>query len=362
MLIPLTDSMSLPTVTSLADCADWSKTVSPYLPQLYALPSQFAATIADPAALRDLYLTTNPAVFALAFSLALFPVFLVVSEINRNYSQVDRVWSILPTVYNIHYAVWARLNGLPTQRVDNVMAFSVVWSMRLTYNYWRKGGYNIGSEDYRWELIKKRIGPVAFFLLNIVFISSLQSVLLWAVTTPTYIILLASRLQSAMTLPDTLLARFMMVLVVFEYFADGQMWSYQTAKHQYLKTAKMPANTSYTRAQLERGFITSGLWRYSRHPNFAAEQLIWVVLYTWGLYSSETLYNWTGWGMVAYLGVFFGSTPLTEGISAGKYPEYKIYQQRVGKFAPNLFGKGWSEKEMETLGPKLAQEHSRKKQ
>ncbi len=22
--------------------------------------------------------------------------------------------------------------------------------VRLTYNYWRKGGYNVGSEDYRW--------------------------------------------------------------------------------------------------------------------------------------------------------------------------------------------------------------------
>nr|POE88259.1 uncharacterized protein CFP56_11488 [Quercus suber] len=352
MLIPLTDSMSLPVVTSLADCADWSLTVSPYLPQLYTLPSQIAASIANPAALYDLYLTTNPAVSSLAFSLALFPVFLIVSEINRNYSQVDRVWSILPTVYNIHYAIWARLSALPTQRLDNVMAFSVVWSMRLTYNYWRKGGYNIGSEDYRWELIKKRIGPLAFFLLNIVFIS---------ITTPTYIIVLASRLQSTMTLPDTLFARFMMILIVFEYFADGQMWSYQTAKHQYLKTAKMPSDTSYTRAQLDRGFITSGLWRYSRHPNFAAEQLIWVVLYSWGLYSSSTLYNWTGWGVVAYLGVFFGSTPLTEGISAGKYPEYKIYQQRVGKFVPNFFGKGWSEKEMETLGPKVAEEHAKKK-
>jgi steroid 5-alpha reductase family enzyme len=57
-----------------------------------------------------------------------------------------------------------------------VLAFSVVWSLRLTYNYWRKGGYQIGSEDYRWEMIKKYIGGAPFFLLNVFFISTLQIV------------------------------------------------------------------------------------------------------------------------------------------------------------------------------------------
>lgn len=108
--------------------------------------------------------------------MATFPIFLLVTEINKNYSQVDRVWSILPTVYHAHWAIWARMNGLPTQRVDNVLAFSVVWSLRLTYNYWRKGGYQVGSEDYRWEIIKKNIGGVPFFLLNVFFISTLQIV------------------------------------------------------------------------------------------------------------------------------------------------------------------------------------------
>lgn len=113
---------------------------------------------------------------ALAFTIATFPIFFFVSEINKNYSQVDRVWSILPTFYQAHWAVWARLNGLPTQRVDNVLAVSFVWSLRLTYNYWRRGGYQVGSEDYRWVIIKNKIGGVAFFLLNLLFVSSLQVV------------------------------------------------------------------------------------------------------------------------------------------------------------------------------------------
>ncbi|KAH9839676.1 Protein of unknown function (DUF1295) [Teratosphaeria destructans] len=346
MVLLATTGTSLPVITSVQDCADYAKVFAPYLPQLTALPNQVLNHLTDAPALQSLYASTNPAISGLAFSVALFPIFLVLSEINKNYSQVDRVWSILPTVYHIHYAVWARLNDIPTAKVDNVLAFSVVWSLRLTYNYWRKGGYEIGSEDYRWALIKEKIGQPWFFLLNVLFVSSLQSVLLWVVTTPTYLLLLASRLDPTMDIIELVVSRFLILLVVVEYFADGQMWDYQQAKQKYRKTAKVPQESKHTREQLDRGFITTGLWKYSRHPNFVAEQLIWVTLYAWGCYATGTYYNWTIVGVASYLGVFAGSTPLTEDISAGKYPEYKTYQQRVGKFFPKLFGKGWDEAEM----------------
>ena len=47
---------------------------------------------------------------------------------------------------------------------------------RLTYNYWRKGGYNIGSEDYRWEILRKHIPGPLFFVFDVLFISTAQSV------------------------------------------------------------------------------------------------------------------------------------------------------------------------------------------
>jgi hypothetical protein len=177
MVVPLTATeMALPTLNSLSECAEYSKIFGPYWPQLYALPNQVYSALGDMDALKHIYLSTNPAISGLAWCIAAFPVFFVVAEANRNYSQVDRFWSLLPTFFNLHYAVWARLNGLPTQRVDNVLAFSVLWSIRLTFNYWRRGGYQIGSEDYRWELIKKRIGAFPFFLMHIFFIASAQLV------------------------------------------------------------------------------------------------------------------------------------------------------------------------------------------
>lgn len=98
----------------------------------------------------------------------------------------------------------------------------------------------------------------------------------------------------------------------------------------------------FTQKDLDRGFITTGLWGYSRHPNFAAEQTIWVVLYQWACFESGTMINWTFVGPMLYLAVFQASTPITEYVSAGKYAEYKLYQERIGKFLPSFGRPTWT--------------------
>ncbi|KAH8664968.1 hypothetical protein BGZ60DRAFT_470690 [Tricladium varicosporioides] len=329
--------MALPVVRTLIDCSVFDKTVLPYLPQLYDLPGQIFQSWNNPVELQSLYLATNPLITSFAFSLFLAPLFLIISEANKNYSQVDRMWSILPTVYNAHYVVFAHMSGLPTARLDNLVAFSTVWSLRLTFNYWRKGGYSIGSEDYRWEILRKYISPPLFFIFNVTFISLAQSVLLFLITTPTYVMVLAARvggIAAEMSTADLVFSRVLMGLVLLEFFADNQQWSYQQAKKQYQKSAKVPHR--FEQDDLDRGFVVTGLWSWSRHPNFAAEQAIWVVLYQWGCWTTNVTYNWTLAGAMAYLFLFQASTWFTELITAKKYPEYKEYQQRVGKFIPKL--------------------------
>ncbi|KAJ9495364.1 hypothetical protein LTR99_002784 [Exophiala xenobiotica] len=332
--------MALPVVRSLIECAEYNNTVSPYIYQLQPLPQVFLQSATNIAALKQIYLDTNPLISAIAFSIAISPIFLVVSEINKNYSQVDRVWSILPTIYNIHYAVYAHLAGIETTRLDLVAVISAIWSTRLTYNYYRKGGYSIGSEDYRWAIVKKQVGPGVFFLFNIIFISLAQSLLLASVTTPSYVLLLTSRLAtynssvSSFSLEDVVASAMMLSAIATSFIADQQQWNYQNAKSAYRQNAKVPAG--YEQEDLDRGFLTKGLFAYSRHPNFAAEQTVWVVLYLWSCLATGTWYNWTGLGAASYLILFQSSTWLTELLSAQKYPEYKLYQRKVGKFLPSL--------------------------
>ncbi|CEL02811.1 Putative DUF1295 domain protein (AFU_orthologue; AFUA_2G02670) [Aspergillus calidoustus] len=341
--VPPTMTLPLPEVKSLADCVSFNHAVRPFLSQVAALPEQLhpAVVAKDVNALKEIYISTNPLASAAAFTLAISVLFIITSEINRNYSQVDRFWSILPSVFNVHFALWARLTGLRTLTLDTIAALSVLWTVRLTYNYWRKGGYSIGSEDYRWSIIRSRVNNrFVFFLFNITFISVIQPLLLLLITTPTYNFLLLSRLPGgeAFELADLIFSRAAFVFLILETVADQQQWKFQNAKKEYNKTARIPAELKdqYSPEDLERGFVVSGLWSLSRHPNFAAEQAIWLTLYLWNAYKMETYIQWTGVGIVGLLLIFQGSVRLTEEISAGKYPEYREYQARVGRFVPRL--------------------------
>lgn len=167
---------ALSKLATVEQCAQYDQVVAPHLPQLEKFYENFVYAASSLAQLQQFYVSTNPLVTAFVFSLALAPIFLVASEINRNYSQVDRFWSILPSIYAVHYAAWSHLASTPTEKNDLVALIAVIWSVRLTFNYWRRGGYNIGSEDYRWNIIKAQIHPAIFFVFNVTFISTIQSV------------------------------------------------------------------------------------------------------------------------------------------------------------------------------------------
>lgn len=146
----------------------------------------------------------------------------------------------------------------------------------------------------------------------------------------------------------------------FPILKSRNNWRHQTdfqnAKKEYQKTAKVPAG--YKRADLDRGFRTTGLFNYSRHPNFAAEQAIWVSLWLWSCNITQTFYSWTVVGPIAYLILFQASTLFTESITSGKYPEYANYQKAVGMFIPRL-GATWANASdsIKAAGPKELKKH-----
>ena len=121
--------MAVPALLSFPDTINWSKTVEPYIPQLYELPSKTLDVLKSQQSILDLYLQTNPLISGLGISILFGAIFLVVAEINKNYSQVDRCWSILPTFYIAHFDLWARLSGIDSQRIDAILLFSTLWSV-----------------------------------------------------------------------------------------------------------------------------------------------------------------------------------------------------------------------------------------
>lgn len=122
-------SLPLPSVESLADCTSFQLTVLPYLTQLQFLPASLREAGWELESLKAVYLATNPLVSAVAFGSVLAGILFVAAEINRNFSQIDRFWSLLPAIYNVHFAVWARLSGIRTQTLDTIAVISILWSV-----------------------------------------------------------------------------------------------------------------------------------------------------------------------------------------------------------------------------------------
>ncbi|KAI0297253.1 hypothetical protein B0F90DRAFT_1575165, partial [Multifurca ochricompacta] len=296
----------------------------------------------------------------------------VLSIITGNVSQVDRLWTILPTYYTAYWALlpiwpdenesWYLLPYIPEESQDFardfnprallMLALTVLWMFRLSYNTWRRGLFRLDDEDYRWAVLRTKIPPWLFQIVNLTFISAIQNILLLLMATPT---LLAVTLPTPLTRSDGVLALTALVLLAWEFTADNQQFAFHAWKHgTYDARAHWPgARLSWTKDDAARGFCTRGLWSWSRHPNFFAEQSFWALLNLLSLLSSPSapaLASVHGTTLkdafyalaplapsLALCLLFFSSTLFTESISMSKYPRgYAAYRTRVAMFVPIL--------------------------
>jgi steroid 5-alpha reductase family enzyme len=208
-----------------------------------------------------------------------------------------------------------------------------IWGLRLTYNFSRHGAYRwkfwSGKEDYRWEILreKKEFQPRwKWSLFNLFFISGYQNILILLFTLPA-IVTLQFNTRPLGNL-DYLAAFLMLSLIIFETIADQQQWKYQHKKWSLIRSGQ-PLHGDY-----KKGFQDKGLWSLSRHPNYFAEQGIWISFYLFSVAASGQLFNWTLAGCLLLVILFQGSTAFTEEISLSKYPQYAAYQERVPKLIP----------------------------
>lgn len=235
-------------------------------------------------------------------------------------SWVDRLWSIAP----MGYAAWFCYTGSFTPRLVLMAALIAAWGGRLTFNFWRKGGYRKGGEDYRWAVLRDQLGPVGWHLFNFGFVAVLQNTLLLALAVPCFIAL--EQEPSPLTMADYALGVLFSVFLAGETIADQQQWDFQSTK--YAKIARGEPVTEH--------FATTGLFRYSRHPNFFCEMGMWWTVYAFSVAAGGGWFNPSIVGAVGLVAIFMGSTHLTERISASKYPTYADYQRRTSRLIPWL--------------------------
>lgn len=281
----------------------------------------------------------------------------VVSTCTKNYSQVDKLWSIVPWIYAWRLVI--------DERTLCMAIVSTIWGLRLTYNFSRRDGYGTlllpwsGEEDYRWSYLQSggygQIFTKSWFwiLFNLIFISAYQNVLLWLLTVPAssiaYVVAIqpecfgggggSSSTSTEWNVWDMIAGFGMLLLILLETLADNQQYSFQTEKYRQ-RAAKEKLIGDYA-----RGFCTSGWYAIVRKPNYLCEQSIWICYY---LFSIAALYQVNGniihaniivnaacIGPVLLILLFQGSGHLTEQITASKYPDYHKYKQQVPLYVPS---------------------------
>lgn len=246
----------------------------------------------------------------------------IAALVTKDTSWVDRVWSIVPVIYVWIFAIAALADGQDAARLLLMAVLVTAWGARLTFNFARKGGYT-GMEDYRWAILRGRMSPALFQLFNLVFIVGYQMTLLVLITLPAS---MAWQHPSPLNVADIAFAALFVAFLVGETVADQQQWRFHQQK----------------RAGTAHGFLTTGMFAYSRHPNFFFEQAQWWAFYALGASAAVAagLGMWGGVinptiiGAVLLTLLFIGSTIFTESISAAKYPDYRTYQRETSMLIP----------------------------
>lgn len=241
----------------------------------------------------------------------------LLSLATREYSWTDRIWSVAPPVY---LWVFAAASG-GDARVVLMAVLVTLWGARLTFNFARKGGYAPGGEDYRWGILQARLRPWQFQVFNLGFISIYQNAIIWFMTLP---VLTVSGHPGPLTAWDGVLAVLFLAALTGETVADQQQWNFQQWKKSQRAAGRTP----------EPGFLSSGLFRFSRHPNFFFELSQWWLFYGFAVAATGSWLHWTVLGAVLLTLLFAGSTAFTESISRSRYPAYAGYQQRTSALVP----------------------------
>lgn len=281
----------------------------------------------NPYDILPLYLEIDLVTLCIILMLFFSALCLILSLITNNYSHVDRLWSIVPSIYVFHFTVYPfliRQEAIPTRQIV-MQGLSLLWSLRLTYNFWRKGGYSFEGEDYRWAYVRKFIGNwFLWFLFNVFFICLFQHALLMLITLPAYVSYKSQ--TEPFGVVDYFAVGLFLLFLALETVADEQQWRFQLKKYALLNSKKKLTG------DYKSGFLKSGLFKYSRHPNFFGEISLWWSFYIFSIAATGKWINYSIIGAFILTLLFQGSTLLTEYISASKYPEYRQYQEKTSRF------------------------------
>jgi len=237
-------------------------------------------------------------------------VFWLISVIRRDVSIVDSLWSLLFLLAVLAYQAAGATPG-PLGWI--VTAMVAVWALRLSlYITVRNHGE---PEDRRYQAIRRNNEP-HFWIKSLYIVFLLQGFLAWVICLP------ALAAVSGQTSPgplNTLLVWAGVALwlggMFFEVVGDWQL-------ARFRRSDRAPG-----------AVLDSGLWRYTRHPNYFGEAVLW-----WGIYllalSAGAWWTIFAPALMTFLLLRVSGVALLEKDIGERRPAYRDYVQRTNAFFP----------------------------
>ena len=209
-------------------------------------------------------------------------------------------------------AVAALVSHGDATRAAVIVAVTGVWGLRLAgYLFWR---WRRNGPDARYQaMLRHAQGNPHVFTLTRVFL--LQGALMWVVSLPVQLgqVYSSPHGMTPQAWVGTVIA---LVGIGFESTGDLQLTRFKAD----------PANAGQV--------LDRGLWRYTRHPNYFGDALVWWGLFLVAVVNPPTVFAIVGPITITTLLLKWSGVPVLERGLVRRRPAYTDYQRRTSAFVP----------------------------
>jgi steroid 5-alpha reductase family enzyme len=193
-----------------------------------------------------------------------------------------------------------------------VLALVAVWGLRLSgYIGWRNRGK---GEDYRYARWREQAGE-RFWWTSLLQVFLLQGLLMWVISMPVLAAQSADEPDS-LTVVDFLGTAIWAVGFFFEAVGDWQLARFKSD----------PANAGKV--------MRSGVWAYTRHPNYFGDATQWWGLYVIAAGASDGYWTLFSPVLMTVLLLRVSGVALLERAQVRTKPQYADYIESTSAFVP----------------------------
>ncbi len=226
----------------------------------------------------------------------------------RDASIIDAFWGLGFVL--IAWISFARGED-PSAAQITLLIFVTVWGARLAIHIaWRNHGE---GEDRRYQAMRRARGP-SFWWQSLFRIFWLQGFLMLIIAAPLVMALGSAR--SGWRWTDGVGVGLWLIGFGFEAVGDAQLVRFKR------------------QAQRQGGVLDRGLWRYSRHPNYFGEAVLWWGFFAFALGVPGGTWTVLSPVLMTVLLLKVSGVALLEKDIAERRPAYRSYIERTNAFLP----------------------------